>query len=183
MKRTVWTFGLISGAILAVMMSITTPFQDQIGDKGEVIGYTTMILAFLMVYFGIRSYRDTVLAGAISFGRAFKVGILISLIASACYVTAWEVISHTVAPDFMEKYAARTIEKARTSGASEAQIEAKKLEMAKFTEAYKNPVVNVGLTFLEVFPVGAVLVLVSAGVLSRRKSDANRMGLTELSAS
>jgi hypothetical protein len=175
MKRTVWTFGLISGAILAVMMAITLPFQEKIGDKGEVIGYTTMILAFLMVYFGIRSYRDTVLAGTISFGRAFKVGILISLIASACYVTAWEIIYHTVAPDFTEKYAARMIEKARASGASEAQIEAKKQEMAKFTEAYKNPVVNVGMTFLEVFPVGAVLVLISAGVLSRRKSDATPM--------
>ena len=175
MKRTVWTFGLISGAILAVMMVITLPFQERIGDKGEVIGYTTMILAFLMVYFGIRSYRDTVLAGTISFGRAFRVGILISLIASACYVTAWEVIYHTVATDFTEKYAARMIEKARASGASDAQIEAKKQEMAKLGEAYKNPVINVGMTFLEVFPVGAVLVLISAGVLSRRKSDATPM--------
>jgi hypothetical protein len=173
MKRTVWTFGLISGGILAVMMVITLPFQEQIGDKGEVIGYTTMILAFLMVYFGIRSYRDTVLAGAISFRRAFGVGILISLIASACYVTAWEVIYRTVAPDFMVKYSARMIEKARASGASEAQIEAKKQQLAKLSEAYKNPVINVGMTFLEVFPVGAVLVLISAGVLSRRKSDAN----------
>ena len=173
MKRIVWTFGLIAGAIMAAMMAIAMAFEKQIGDKGEVIGYTTMILAFLMVYFGIRSYRDNVMAGVIGFGRALKVGILITLIASACYVAAWEVIYRTMAPDFAEKYAARAIEKARAGGATEAQLEAQKKAMAKFSEAYKNPVVNVGLTFLEVFPVGVVVVLVSAGVLSRRKSTAN----------
>ena len=108
------------------------------------------------------------MAGVIGFVRAFKVGILITLIASVCYVAAWETIYHTMVPDFMEKYAARAIEKARASGASEVQIEAKKKEMAEFSERYKNPFVNVGLTFLEVFPVGIVVVLVSAGTLSRR---------------
>ena len=172
MKRIVWTFGLIAGAIMAAMMAITVGFADQIGDKGEVVGYSTMILAFLMVYFGIRSYRDNVMAGAIGFGRAFKVGILITLIASACYVTAWEVIYRTVAPDFAEKYAARVIEKAQASGASAAQVEARRQEMAKFKEGYRNPLVNVGLTFLEVFPVGFVVVLVSAGILSQKKTAA-----------
>ena len=31
MKRIVWTFGLISGAILAAMMAITMTFADQMG--------------------------------------------------------------------------------------------------------------------------------------------------------
>ena len=61
MKKIVLTFGLISGAILAAMMVLTIPFMEQIGfDNGMVIGYTTMVLAFLLVFFGIRSYRDTV---------------------------------------------------------------------------------------------------------------------------
>jgi hypothetical protein len=170
MKRIVWTFGLIAGAIMAAMIFITMAFQDQIGtDKGEIIGYTTMILAFLMVYFGIRSYRDNVMAGTIGFGRAFKVGILITLVASACYVAAWELVLHTLAPDFAEKYAALIVEKARADGASAAQIEAKQKEMAQFAENYKNPVISVGMTFVEVFPIGVVVVLVSAGVLSRKR--------------
>ena len=173
MKRTVWTFGLIAGGILAAMMAITIPFMERIGDAGEVIGYTTMILAFLMVYFGIRSYRDNVMAGVIRFGLAFKVGILIVLIASACYVGSWEILSHTVVTDFPDRYAARMVEKARTSGASAAQVEAQRQQMEQFKEAYKNPVFNVGMTFLEVFPVGLAVVLISAGILSRRKSAAN----------
>jgi Protein of unknown function (DUF4199) len=69
MKKTVLTFGLIGGAILAAMMFATLPFMDKIGfDRGEIIGYTTMILAFLLVFFGIRSYRENVGGGQITFG-------------------------------------------------------------------------------------------------------------------
>ena len=100
-------------------MLITIPFHEQIGwDRSEIIGYTTMVLAFLMVFFGVRSYRDNVAGGAVTFGRACKVGLMIMLVASACYVATWEVIYYTIAPDFGERYAAAVVEKARKSGAN-----------------------------------------------------------------
>jgi hypothetical protein len=170
MKKIVWTFGLISGGIIAVLMILTLPFEEKIGDLGLVVGYTTMLLAFLMIYFGIRTYRDNELGGAIRFGRAFQVGILITLISSTCYVATWEILSNTVMTDFVEKYSARMIEKTKQSGATEAQVAAKQAEMAKFAEAYKNPAVSVAYTYLEVFPVGLLVTLVCAGVLSRKKS-------------
>ena len=174
MKRIVLTFGLIAGALLSVMMVVNGAFIDQIGfDRGEVIGYTTMVLAFLMVFFGIRSYRDNVAGGSIRFGKAFAVGILIALIASACYVATWEVIYYQIWPDFVEKYAAHTLEKARESGATEQQLTAKAAEMARFRELYRNPFINAGITFIEVFPIGLVMTLVSAGIL-RRNRDAVR---------
>ena len=71
MKKIVLTFGLIAGAILSAMMLITLPFQDAIGyDRSAVIGYTSMVVAFLLVFFGVRSYRDNVAGGAVRFGRA-----------------------------------------------------------------------------------------------------------------
>src|SRR5262245_56239602 len=124
MKRTVWTFGLISGAILSVMMLIALPFHDAIGfDRGMVIGYTTMVLAFLLIYFGVRSYRDNVAKGRLSFGRALAVGTLITAVASSCYVATWEVIYYRLAPDYLAKYQAHVIEKARASGESQAAID------------------------------------------------------------
>ncbi|MDX2121954.1 MAG: DUF4199 domain-containing protein [Gemmatimonadota bacterium] len=173
MRKIVLTFGLIAGAILSVMMLLTIPFADRIGfDKGAIIGYSTMVLAFLMVYFGVRSYRDNVAGGSVSFGRAFSVGLLIVVIASACYVATWQFIYYRVTPDFMEKYSAYTLEKARSGGASEAEIAAKAEEMAKFSELYKNPLVNIGFTFLEPLPVGLVFTLVTAGALSRKRRAA-----------
>ncbi len=169
MKRIVLTFGLIAGAILAVMMVITSRFMDQIGfDRGEVIGYTTMVLAFLMTFFGVRSYRDTVGGGAISFGRALKVGLLITVVASACYVATWEVIYYKVAPDFGDKYAAYAVEKVKKSGAPQAEIDAQTKKMTQFKEMYRNPFMNIAITFLEPLPVGLLVTLISAGVLRRK---------------
>jgi len=170
MKKIVLTFGLIAGAILSVMMVATIPFMDRIGfDKGEVIGYTTMVLAFLMVFFGVRSYRDNVAGGTISFGRAFKVGLLITLVASACYVATWQVVYYRIAPDFMDKYGAYTVEKARKSGATQAQIAEQVKSMDEFKEMYRNPLVNVAITVLEPLPVGLLFTLVSAVALSRKR--------------
>jgi hypothetical protein len=175
MKKTVWTFGLISGCILSVMMLLTIPFMDRIGfDRGMVIGYTTMVLAFLLVYFGVRSYRDNVAGGTVGFGRAFTVGSLIVLIASTCYVATWQFVYFRLVPDFTDKMQAHMVEKARASGATPEAIQQKIAEMQAFAEMYQNPFINAAITFLEPLPVGLVFALVTAGVLSRaRRSEAS----------
>jgi Protein of unknown function (DUF4199) len=170
MKKTVWTFGLISGGILSAMMLLTLPFLDRIGfGRGEVIGYTTMVLAFLLVFFGVRSYRDDVAGGTIGFGRALAVGLLIVLITSLCYVATWELIYFKLAPDFVTKYQDYMVAQARASGATPAEIQQKVAEMQQFAKLYQNPAINAAITFLEPLPVGLVLALVSAGVLSRKR--------------
>ncbi len=114
MKRTVLTFGLISGAIMSAMMLATLPFQDAIGfDRGAIIGYTTMVAASLLIYFGVRAYRDNVAGGTVRFGRALAVGAMIAAVAGVCYVATWEVIYFKFAPDFGTKYQAHVLEKAR----------------------------------------------------------------------
>ncbi len=170
MRKIVLTFGLIAGAILSAMMLITLPFQDQIGfDKGAIVGYTTMVLAFLMVFFGVRSYRDNVAGGTVTFGRAFAVGLLITVVASVCYVATWQLVYYRLAPDFGDKYAAYAIEKAKKSGATDAQIAAKTKEMAELNQMYKKPLVNMALTFLEPLPVGILFTLITAVALSRKR--------------
>lgn len=172
MRKIVLTFGLIAAALLSVMMVITfLPGTGVDFDNGAIIGYTTMVVAFLMTYFGIRSYRDNVEGGSIRFGRAFKVGFLIMLIGVAGYVATWEVIYYGFSPDFGEKYAAHAVEQARASGKSEAEVAAMQQKMDEFAESYKNPVVNVAYTTLEPLPVGLVLTLVSAFALSRKKKE------------
>jgi hypothetical protein len=169
MRKIVLTFGLIAGGILSVMMLATIPFMDSIGfDRGEVIGYTTMVLAFLLIFFGVRSYRDNVAGGSVSFGRAFAVGALIAVVASVCYVATWQLVYYELAPDFVEKYQAYTVEKARASGESQAAIDKRVADMQRFAELYKNPAINVAITFIEPLPVGLIIALVSAGILRRR---------------
>jgi len=170
MKRTVWTFGLIAGGIMAVMMVLTMPFQEQIGTGNALmVGYGSMILAFLMVYFGIRTFRDKELAGVIRFGRAFQVGILIALIASTCYVGTWEVLYRTAYQGFEIKYAKSATDQARSAGKSEADIQKLQASMAKFVASYPSATYRITMTYVEVLPVGLVMTLVCSGILSRKK--------------
>jgi hypothetical protein len=181
MKKTVVTFGLISGSITAVMILITMPFLERFDDShAEILGYTTIILSFLMVFVGIRSYRENVSNGEISFGRAFAVGILITLISCCCYVATWEVLFFNVrsVQAVMDKYTANQVDKTKASGASETEIQTQLRQIARFKELYQNPFFNSAITFLEPFPVGLVITLGSAAVLKKRRKPQQDPALT-----
>jgi len=164
MKKTVLTFGSIFGAISAATMLATIPFADKIGwEKGEILGYTVIVLSALMVFFGVRSYRENVGGGRLTFGRGFAVGILITLISSACYVGTLEIMYFKLMPGFAEKYAAHmVVERAKASGASQQRIDETERQANRFKQRYDNPAINVAMTFMEVFSIGLVVTAVSA---------------------
>jgi hypothetical protein len=167
----VLTFGLASGAVMSLLMLATLPCQDAIGfENGALVGCTGMVLAFLLVYFGVRSYRDRESGGTVGFGRGLAVGLLIALVSSACYVATWEVIFFGLQPDFLEKYQAYAVEKARRAGESEAAIDRQKAEMAQFAKMYRNPLVNAAITFVEPLPVGLLFAVGSAAALRRKRA-------------
>ncbi len=169
MKKTVLTFGLLSGALSALMMASTVPFMHKIGfDKGLIVGYTAMLISFLFVYFGVRSYRDNVAGGQLSFGRGFSVGLLITLISCVCYVVAWEIVYFNFIPDFAEQWGAYAVEQLRAAGATQAALDAKAAEMAEFKKMYDNLLINAAFTFVEPLPVGLLVTLVSAAVLKKK---------------
>lgn len=168
------TFGLIAGAILSATLLITLPFQQQIGfDKGAYIGYTSMVLAFLMVFFGVRAVREQHGGSALSFGQAFKVGLLITLVATVCYVVTWEFIYFQIAPDFAAQYTSYALERLQESGASPAVIAEKTRQYAQYQEMYGNLWFNVAVTTLEPLPVGLLFTLVSAWIHSRKAPQAS----------
>jgi len=172
MRKTVFTYGLIAGGIITAFMAVGIPICMNATAKdfatSELIGYTSMVLSFVAVFLGIRSYRENAGGGTITFGRAFKVGILISLVASAIYVISWEIIYFNFVPDFADKFAAITIDKLRADGASATEIVAAEKKMAEFKRLYANPLFNVGMTFMEIFPVGLIMTLVSAAILRKK---------------
>jgi hypothetical protein len=171
MKKIVWTFGLISGGIMAAFMSATLPFANSFSVHSLVIGYAGIVAGFLLVYFGVRSYRDNVLGGTIGFGRAFTVGILIAAIGSLCYVATWEVLYYKFMPDFYSKYAQAAVEQARKAGKSEAEIAKTRASMEGMAKSAENPAWVAAMTFVEPFPVGLVVALVSAGILRRKRGS------------
>jgi Protein of unknown function (DUF4199) len=169
MKKIVLTFGLISGAIAALLMFVTVPFIDRIPiEYLTVIGYTTFVASFLMVFFGIRSYRDNVAGGTITFGRAFKVGILITLISCGIYVMTWDFIYHRFLPNFLDQYSNYMVEKMRAQGATQEELNQTIQQNEQFKEWYKNPLLRYAMSMMEAFPVGLLITVIS-GLILRRK--------------
>jgi hypothetical protein len=168
MKKTILTFGLISGGIMAVMMFATLPFTDSawLQAHSMFMGYATMVLSFMLVFFGIRSYRENLGGGTITFGRAFAVGILITLISSVMYVGTWEIMYFGV-PSFGERFMTMCVAHVKNSGASPEAIQTQ-LNQLKYLD---NPFINAAMTFAEPFPVGLIITLVSAAIL-RKKTKA-----------
>ena len=169
MKKTVLTFGVLSGLVSAALMFATLPFLEKIGfDQGFIVGYPGIVLSLLFVYFGVRSYRDNKLGGKIAFGRAFGVGLLITLISCVFYVVSWEVLSRNFMPDFADQYAARVIGDARKAGASDAALAKTAADMADMKKMMNHPIYGPAMVFIEPFPVGLLVTLISAGVLRKK---------------
>lgn len=173
MKRNVLIYGLIAGVLVSTFMLVSMNYYSYCEgnvDMGTsmLIGYASMLIAFSLVFVGIRNYRDRYRGGVISFGKAFKVGILIVLIASTMYVIAWMIDYFFFIPDFAEKYAAKSLADLRTSGASEVEIDKEKADMARFVTMYKNPLFTAMMTYIEILPVGIIVTLISSLVLKRK---------------
>lgn len=177
MQKVVLTFGLIAGGIIAVLslflwMVVMGDDGQMNFENGEWIGYTAMIIALSMIYFGTRTFRDKYLAGNISFGKAFQVGIMITLVASVIYVATWMIYYNTseAAHQFPQQYLEHQIEKMKASGMEQAALDAKIEEFRQQMELYKNPIVMIGMTLLEIFPVGLIITLISSFLLKRKPS-------------
>ena len=173
MQKNILIYGLIAGAVVSTIMLFTVNYISHCEgsvDYGTsmLIGYASMLVAFSLVFVGIRNYRDKYNGGIISFGKAFKIGIMIVLIASTMYVVAWLVDYFYFIPDFMEKYSAHELDKLKANGASQIEIDKQTKEMANFAEMYKNPFFNAMMTYVEILPVGLIVTLISSLILKRK---------------
>ena len=161
MKRPIVTYGIIAGLIVSVMMAGSLSMKDKADyDTGMVIGFTSMILAFSLIFFAIQSYKK--LKGEVSFKQSLLIGLGITAIASTFYVITWLIVYYNFMPDFMEDYSAHYIEKMKHSGKSEAAIQAAIAEMEHSKELYKNPLYVVLFTFIEIVPVGLIVTFIAA---------------------
>ena len=173
MKKNIIIYGLTAGIVVTTLMLLNVhslSYRDGKFDydRGLVIGYATMLIAFSLVYVGIHNYRNKYNNGVISFGKAFKIGIMMVLIASTIYAVAWLIDNHFFVPDFAEKYSAHMLDQLKASGASQAEIEKQTKEMADYVRMSKNPFFNAMMAYAEILPVGLLVTLVSSLILKRK---------------
>lgn len=170
MKRNILIYGAIAGLIVSISIAYTAIqcYNNQDFSGNMWLGYTFMLAAFAFVFVGVKNYRDQINGGSITFAKAFKLGILTTLFASTIYVVTWLIAYYLFIPDFMDKYTAHVINDAKASGLSAAALQQKIIEMDNFKVMYKSPVLVVLFTYMEIFPVGLLVSIVSALILKKR---------------
>lgn len=177
MLKTAFTYGSISGILIICVITLGLVLKGGAhgsgGDGGffasEWFGYLVMIVALSTIFLAVRDYRNKELGGVIKFLPALGLGLLIALLAGVAYVIAWEIYLAATDYAFMDNYIAHLIEAKRAAGVSGAELEAQIAQLNAMKESYANPLFRVPMTFLEIFPVGLLIALISAAVLRNPK--------------
>jgi Protein of unknown function (DUF4199) len=167
MSKVIVRYGIIAGLIVGISMilyMISIP-ADAKSAPSMLLTYVVMLVALSMVFVGIKQYRDKALGGVIRFMPALLVGLGISAVAGVFYALAWEVSMAFMKFDFIQFYADSMVEQARASGADAQGVAAAAQRAADFTQMYDNPLIRVPFSFLEIFPVGILVSLISAAIL------------------
>lgn len=167
MKKRTLLLGIAGGIAISLFMNISVAYcNGQDSAWSMIVGYTAMILAFSVIFVAIKKERDDN-GGVITFGRAFRTALLITLITSTIYVVAWLVNYHFFMPDFMDKYAASSIKAAQASHLSPQQLKEKIDNINQMKEMYRSTFWVIVYTYAEIFPVGLVISLIAALILKR----------------
>ncbi|HUN97867.1 MAG TPA: DUF4199 domain-containing protein [Bradyrhizobium sp.] len=167
MLRYIFIYGAIAGLGVGVPLSILTLTMsgETMTHYGMLIGYLIMLVALSAIFLAIKRHRDEDLGGVIKFWPALALGLGISFVAGVIYVVAWEVSCAIAHVDFAGAYAKAMIAQQEAKGVSGAALAKFKAEMEQFRVQYANPLYRWPMTFIEIFPVGVVVSLVSAGLL------------------
>jgi hypothetical protein len=170
MKKNVLVYGLISGVGIATFMVFSIAHCYSVGDyEGNMLlGFGAMLLAFSLIFVGVKNYRDKYTGGIITFGKAFIMGLYIALLASTIYVVVWMVAYYNFYPDFMEKFSAHSIEQLQAKGASAKEIDEMRKQTDTWKGLYKTPFGVAAATYMEILPMGLLVALVTALILKRK---------------
>lgn len=169
MRKIIWTYGLLIGLAIVGMFYFNIPAEGEAMDfeNGETFGWITMIVALSTIFFAVMQYRKNHSNGHVKFGKAFLIGLYISLIASFMYVLGWEVYYQNFAPNFVEQYMEYKRGSLAQEGLSSSEINAQLAPEEEMMALYKeNRWVRMGFTTVEIFPVGLLISLVVAIIFS-----------------
>jgi hypothetical protein len=171
MKQTTLRFGLYAGITICSLMLIAWyVFSDLSMGSQEVLGYASMIVALLFVYFGVRHYREQENNGTLRFAEGLRIGLGITLIAALCFGILDVIYVKWMNPGFMEEYYANVLTEMESTLPAGEFLERKR-EMESQKELFTNPLINFLVMFFTVFLIGLIISLISALLLRRKAGN------------
>ena len=169
MKNTVIKYGIRSAITIIILFLLALTLGKNLNyGLQEVIGYASMVISLLFVFFGIKHFRDNENSGVVSFKKALLIGILITLFAALAFGIIDLIYIKYINPDFTAEYYARSVEQLKNS-LTGVELETKLAEMESQKELFMNPLISFLLMSFTVFLVGLIISLISSLILQRKQ--------------
>jgi len=164
-------YGSLTGlVIILVIMSGLFLIPDGSSFSHSLwFGYLVMLVGTTFIFVGVKRYRDVERGGVIKFGAAFAMGLAIAAAAGVAYVAVWELYLAMTDYKFMDQYIAGIMRARQAAGVSGAALAQEMAKLESMRASYANPLYRIPMTFMEIFPVGFLVALVSALLLRNPK--------------
>ena len=162
-----FVYGALSGLfIILVIMAGLVLIPDGSGFSHSMwFGYLIMLVGMTFIFVGVKRYRDVERGGIIRFLPAFGLGLAIAIVAGIIYVAVWEAYLAATGYKFIDQYIASIVHHHQAAGASAAELASERASLESLRASYADPLFRIPMTFLEIFPVGLLVALVSAALL------------------
>lgn len=159
-------YGLLSGTVIILVMLTGLVLAPQ-GSffASEWFGYLVMLVALTFIFVGVKRYRDVERGGVVGFFPALCMGLSIAAVAGLAYVIVWEAYLAATGYRFMDEYIAGLVRAREAEGMTGAALAREVASYESMRTMYQNPLMRIPITFLEIFPVGLLVALVSALLL------------------
>jgi hypothetical protein len=163
--RYIGIYGGLSGAVIITTMLSGILLGSGTFFSSAAFGYLVMLVALSLIFVAVKRYRDIELGGVIRFGRAFALGLGIAAVAGLTYILVWEAYLACTDYAFIDQYIASVLRAHERDGMSAAALETARQELDVLREQYGHLWFRLPMTFLEIFPVGLLVALISAALL------------------
>ncbi len=166
-----FNWGLIMGFSM-IIFSTVLYFLDQIGN--QKLGYISMIIMVVVLFLGIKAYRDTFLGGYITYGQVLGAGVIIGLYSAVISGLFTILLYKFIDPDLVNKLYAISENKMLEQGVSEGQIEV----AMKLTKKFLNPYIMAAMGLFS-SPFMAFIFSLILGIFMKNEGEKNPVETTE----
>lgn len=171
MKNTIVKYGIYGFITASILFLAGFLIGKQINldfSTMAVLGYASMVLSLLFVFFGIKHFRDKVNNGKISFGKSIIIGLLISLFAAIGFGIVDYIYTTSINPNFAVEYKDYALLQLNESGLAATELKTKIDELEASMEMMNSPIALAFIMFATVMIIGFIISLISGLILQRK---------------
>lgn len=176
MTKPILKYGSIACLVLVGIPLLSSLFLENGPEDfriGEIVGYSTMIIALMLILVAQNDYRKQ-LNQPLKYSQGLVMGLAISALAGSAFGLYNLVYIAWINPEFMDQYYGYYIENLKQSGGDPAQIKATIEKINSEKEMWMSPAVQFFGMFFTVFVIGLIVSLISAGFMAKLSRSANK---------